>query len=138
MLSALNIVNLSIAPVEAIIALSIVFLATELAKGKRDTLTWKYPASVSASFGLLHGFGFAAVLNEIGLPQTELAMGLLFFNVGVEIGQLMFIFAVILAIKMLVRIKLDIQQVLLQKPAAYCVGTLASFWLVGRSASILF
>ncbi len=137
-LSALNIVNLSIAPVEAIIALSIVFLATELAKGKRDTLTWKYPASVSASFGLLHGFGFAAVLNEIGLPQTELAMGLLFFNVGVEIGQLMFIFAVILAIKMLVRIKLDIQQVLLQKPAAYCVGTLASFWLVGRSASILF
>ena len=69
-LSALNIVKLSIAPVEAIIALSIVFLATEIAKGRRNTLTWRYPVTVSASFGLLHGFGFAAVLNEIGLLRT--------------------------------------------------------------------
>jgi hypothetical protein len=94
--------------------------------------------NLSVPFGLLHGFGFAAVLNEIGLPQTELATGLLFFNIGVEIGQLMFVFAVILAIKMLMYIKLDMKQVLLQKPAIYSVGALASFWLVERSVVFLF
>ncbi len=136
-LSALKIVTLSIAPVEAIIALSIVFLSTEIAKGRRSTLTWKYPLTVSASFGLLHGFGFAALLKEIGLPQVELATGLLFFNVGVEIGQLIFVFAVLFVIKALLYIKIDMRQPILQKPVAYCVGSLASFWLLQRSASFL-
>ncbi len=137
-LSALGIVKLAIGPVEAIIALSIVFLATEIAKGQRDTLAWKYPVLVSASFGLLHGFGFAAVLNEIGLPQTELAAGLLFFNIGVEIGQLIFVLAVILVIKALARLGPDIQPAHFQNPAAYCVGAVASFWLLERSAGFLF
>jgi len=136
-LSALGIINLNVAAVEAIIALSVVFLATEVVKGKRDTLTWNYPVSVSASFGLLHGFGFAAVLKEIGLPQTELATGLLFFNIGVEIGQLIFVIAVILAIKILMHLKFDIQQSVVRKPIAYCVGTLASFWLLERSESFI-
>jgi hydrogenase/urease accessory protein HupE len=147
-LSALNIVNLSIAPVEAIIALSIVFLATEIAKGRRNTLTWRYPVAVSASFGLLHGFGFAAVLNEIGLPQTELATGLLFFNVGVEIGQLLFIFLVMVLFKATVSLLTKVKAVngfnytnmplfLLQKPTAYTIGILASYWLVERSISFL-
>ena len=70
-----------IAPVEACIALSIVFLATEIARTRRDTLTWRYPITVSASFGLLHGFGFASALGEIGLPQTEIPAALLCFNV---------------------------------------------------------
>lgn len=137
-MSSLNIINLSVAPVEAIIALSIIFLATEIAKGKRDTLTWKYPVTVSSSFGLLHGFGFAAVLNEIGLPQSELATGLLFFNVGVEIGQLLFIAAVLLILFIFKWLNIDLKQGLLQKPAAYFVGSLASFWLVERSVSFIF
>lgn len=136
-ISALGIVNLNIAAVEAIIALSIVFLATEIAKGKRNTLSWNYPVSVSASFGLLHGFGFATILNEIGLPQTELVTGLLFFNIGVEIGQLIFVMTVIGGIKILMHLKFDIQQPIIRKSIAYCVGTLASFWLIERSASFM-
>ncbi len=133
-LSALNLVTVSIAPVEAVIALSIVFLATEIAKEPRDTLTYKYPALVSVCFGLLHGFGFASVLKEIGLPQTELATSLLFFNIGVEIGQIMFIFAVIILFKILLAIT-NISNDKLRKlevPAAYVVGSLASFWMVER------
>jgi hydrogenase/urease accessory protein HupE len=136
-ISALGIVNLNVAAVEAIIALSIVFLATEIAKGKQNTLSWNYPVSVSASFGLLHGFGFAAVLNEIGLPQTELATGLLFFNIGVEIGQLFFVLVILLLVKTLMWVNLAFRCTILQKPIAYCVGTLSSYWLLERSASFI-
>ena len=140
-LSALGIVKLAIGPVEAIIALSIVFLATEIYKGKRDSLTWKYPVTVSTSFGLLHGFGFAAVLNEIGLPQTELVTGLLFFNIGVEIGQLIFVVAAVLLFKLLtllnMKMNVDINKAVLQKSLAYGVGSLASFWLIERSVEFL-
>ena len=97
-LSALNIVNIPVPPVEAVIALSIIFVATEIAKGSKDTFTYKYPIAVSSSFGLLHGFGFASVLKEIGLPQTEIISSLLFFNIGVEIGQLLFISGFILRV----------------------------------------
>jgi len=137
-LSALNFVTLSIAPVEAIIALSIVFLATEIAKGKRETYTWKYPVTVSSTFGLLHGFGFATVLNEIGLPQTEVVTGLLFFNIGVEIGQLAFIMTILMFLKLGDLLGINFKQALLAKPTAYVIGTLASFWLIERSASFLF
>ena len=70
-LAALDLVRVPVPPVEATIALSIVFLATEIARDRRDTLTWRYPIAVAGSFGLLHGFGFASVLSEIGLPQTR-------------------------------------------------------------------
>ena len=82
-------------PVEAAIALSVVFMAWEIAKGNEKSLTHRYPVAVSSSFGLLHGFGFAAVLRDIGLPQTELPTALLFFNVGVEIGQILFVLALL-------------------------------------------
>lgn len=95
-LSALEWVRLPLPPVEAVIALSIIFLATEIIKDNRETLTWRYPVAVSSSFGLLHGFGFAAALADIGLPQTELITGLLFFNVGVEVGQVFFASAVLI------------------------------------------
>ena len=135
-LSALNIVTLQVAPVEAIIALSIVFLATEIAKGERASLTWKYPIAVSGSFGLLHGFGFAAVLNEIGLPETEIVTGLLFFNIGVEVGQILFVMGMILLIKAVKPLLIN-KQILsfrvLEKTAAYGVGALASYWLIDRS-----
>jgi len=140
-LSALDLVRLPVPPVEAVIALSIVFLAMEIARGKRDSLTYRYPIAVSASFGLLHGFGFAAVLREIGLPQTEIPTALLFFNIGVEIGQILFVTAVIavfLGAVFLTR-KLKYQYVTKQlilikveRPAAYIVGSLASFWMIER------
>jgi len=86
-LSALEWVRL---PVPPVMALSIVFLASEIIKGRRNNLTSRHPIAVSSAFGLLHGFGFAAVLSEVSLPQAELLTGLLFFNLGVEIRQVIF------------------------------------------------
>ena len=133
-LSALNIVRVPIAPVETLIALSIVFLASEIAKEPRDTLTYRYPALVSVAFGLLHGLGFASVLREIGLPQTELVTGLLFFNVGVEIGQLAFIAAIILIYKLYILATKGKQYNLLtlEKPLTYVIGSIAAFWMIER------
>ncbi|HEY0942354.1 MAG TPA: HupE/UreJ family protein [Steroidobacter sp.] len=137
-LSALQIVRLPVAPVEAAIALSIVFLATEIARGPRQSLTWRYPIAVSTSFGLLHGFGFAAALEEIGLPQTELATGLLFFNVGVEIGQVLFAAGVIAVMRLIERFvarSRAVNEGALRTVAGYLVGTLAVFWLIQRGAA---
>ena len=92
-LATLGIVRVPIAPVEAMIALSIVFLAGELARPASDSFSRRFPAALSFVFGLLHGFGFASALGEIGLPAGELAVGLVFFNLGVEAGQLAFIIA---------------------------------------------
>jgi len=133
-LSALNILRVPIAPVETVIALSIVFLATEIAKEPRDTLTYQYPALVSVAFGLLHGMGFASVLREIGLPQTEIVTGLLFFNIGVEIGQLAFIAAIILIYKvyLLAAKGKELKLLSLEKPAAYVIGSIAAFWMIQR------
>ncbi len=133
-LAALNIVRVPVAPVEAVIALSIVFLATEIAKEPRNTLTYKYPALVSIAFGLLHGLGFASVLRQIGLPQSEIATGLLFFNIGVEIGQLAFIAMIILIYKLYIIVTKGraINLLSLEKPAAYVIGSIAAFWMIER------
>ena len=141
-LSALDLIRVPVPPIEAVIALSVVFLATEIAKGKRNNLTWRYPIAVSGSFGLLHGLGFAAVLNEIGLPQTELVTGLLFFNAGVEIGQVLFAAVVIAGLHLLKRVAsygmsekaLDTR---LRYAMSYGVGCTAAYWLVERSANFL-
>ena len=133
-LSALNIVNIPVPPVEAVIALSIIFVATEIAKGSKDTFTYKYPIAVSSSFGLLHGFGFASVLKEIGLPQTEIISSLLFFNIGVEIGQLLFISGFILIMLLCKSIfnKSYDYFTRFERPAAYIIGSLATFWMIQR------
>ena len=94
-LAALDLLRIPTPPVEAVIALSVVFLAWEIARGDADSLTHRLPVVVSVAFGLLHGFGFATVLREVGLPQTELPIALLFFNVGVEIGQVLFVLGVL-------------------------------------------
>lgn len=142
-LSALGVVRVPVPPVEAAIALSIVFLAVEIVRGDPNSLTYRYPIAVSSSFGLLHGFGFAAVLGETGLPQTEVTTALLFFNVGVELGQLMFIGAVIAiyqgagwARKRATGRDFSIDTLRpFQTPAAYVVGMLAAFWMIQRVAS---
>jgi hydrogenase/urease accessory protein HupE len=142
-LSALDWVRVPVAPVEAAIALSIVFLAVEIVRGDRDSLTYRYPIAVASSFGLLHGFGFAAVLGETGLPQTEIPAALLFFNLGVEVGQIVFV-ATVIAVYQLVRfvgrvtlgrdLSIDALRPL-QTPAAYAVGMLAAFWMIERVAT---
>jgi hydrogenase/urease accessory protein HupE len=142
-LSALGLVRVPIPPVEAAIALSIVFLAVEIVRGDNNSLTYRYPIAVAASFGLLHGFGFAAVLGETGLPQTEIPAALLFFNVGVELGQIAFVLAVVLVyqlIRFAGRTLMDRDLSIaalrpLQAPAAYAVGILASFWMIQRVAT---
>jgi hypothetical protein len=132
-LAALDVVHLPTRAIEGVIALSIVFLAVELAKGPRDTLTWRMPIVVASAFGLLHGFGFAVVLSEIGLPSQGLVAALLGFNLGIELGQIVFA-ALILVILRLVR-KVDRRgaaQWPVQKLAGYAVGILASFWMFQR------
>jgi hydrogenase/urease accessory protein HupE len=142
-LSALGLVHVPVAPVEAAIALSIVFLAVEIVRGDKSSLTYRYPIAVASSFGLLHGFGFAAVLGETGLPQTEIPAALAFFNLGVELGQIIFVAAVIgiygitrRAVRSLGGGDLSLGALRpLQKPAAYLVGSVASFWMVQRIAA---
>jgi hydrogenase/urease accessory protein HupE len=138
-LAALDVVRVPVPPLEAAIALSIVFVASELVRPNRDTLTWRYPVVVSGGFGLLHGFGFAAVLGEIGLPQTEVPLALLFFNVGVEIGQIGFILFLAGVFFLLSRgISFWKKQAVTyevsdwMKPVGYVVGTLACFWTFER------
>ena len=92
-MEALAAVNVPGPPIEATIALSIAFVAAEIIHGRqgRPGLMERYPWTVAFIFGLLHGFGFASALTQIGLPQQSITLALLFFNVGVEMGQLLFI-----------------------------------------------
>lgn len=136
-LSALEVVRFPAAPVETLIAFSILFLAVEIARGNRQTLTYRRPVLVSTSFGLLHGFGFASVLQDIGLPQTEVVTGLLFFNVGVEIGQVLFIAVGAAIVYGLKRITSDTVQSIAQTLAIYVVGVLASYWMYDRALGVI-
>lgn len=120
--------------VEVLIALSIVFLAVELAKGPRDTLAQRLPWVVAFAFGLLHGFGFAGALREIGLPEGEVPAALVSFNLGVEAGQLAVI-AAVLAIRALVgRLAPTVEQPLLRL-STYAIGITGAFWLIERIAA---
>lgn len=141
-LSALKIIQLPIAPIEATIALSIVFLCYEIIHHHqdKDSLSYRYPILVASSFGLLHGLGFAAVLGEIGLPRKYNIEALLFFNVGVEIGQILFIVALFIVVRLMSLIigkLLDASQrrrlhAFGLKIAIYCVGILAAYWMFER------
>ena len=120
-------------PVEAIIALSIVFVAAEIVRGLQGKpgLTARAPWVVAFSFGLLHGFGFAGALAEVGLPQKAIPVALLTFNVGVELGQLIFVAFVVAVRALLVRVPA-------KGPAwtpyfmPYAIGSIAMFWVIER------
>ncbi len=131
-LAALGYVNFPTPPVEAVIALSIVFLAVEIIKNLngKQTLTSKKPWLVAFTFGLLHGFGFAGALANIGLPQNDIPLALAFFNVGVEFGQIVFVVAVLVVIKLL-SYKKEWPIIIKQIPA-YAIGSLATFWMIER------
>lgn len=134
-LAALQVVVLPVPPIEAAIALSVLFLATEMTRGRTNNITWNYPVAVSSSFGLLHGLGFAAVLSEIGLPQTELMTGLVFFNVGVEIGQVLFALVVIAALRFLHQWSWFIAKG--QAVIGYFAGSVAAYWFIERTAAFM-
>ncbi|HZN99192.1 MAG TPA: HupE/UreJ family protein [Gemmatimonadales bacterium] len=129
-------------PVEACIALSILFVARETVCSRKGHpgLTERWPWVVSFAFGLLHGFGFAGALSEVGLPQAAIPVALLFFNVGVEVGQLLFIAA---AVAFLVGGRKTVQRFFPEgfnpQPAAfirlappYAIGSVAMFWVMQR------
>jgi hypothetical protein len=142
--ATLGFVHVPSAPVEAIIALSILFLASELARrravatGVGDdaaNFTARFPWIVAFSFGLLHGFGFAGALSEVGVPEQAVPLALLFFNVGVELGQLLFI-AAVFGFAWLVRLTAVRVPQVWQRAVAYGIGSVAAFWAIERTFAI--
>jgi hydrogenase/urease accessory protein HupE len=138
--ATLGLVHMPGPPVEAAIALSIVFVASEIIHSRqgRPGLTERFPWVVAFIFGLLHGFGFAGALSEIGLPQQEIPTALLFFNVGVEIGQLLFIASVFATIALARQM---MRHIAVPRPTwawvvpPYAIGSVAAFWTIQRIAA---
>jgi hydrogenase/urease accessory protein HupE len=134
-LATLGVIDLPGPPVEATIALSIVFVANEIIAQTRgrEGLAAKKPWLVAFSFGLLHGLGFAGALAEVGLPQNAIPLALLFFNVGVEVGQLLFIAAVLALARLAQRMAGGfVQPAAVSVAAAYAIGGIASYWVIDR------
>ena len=134
--ATLGFVHVPQQPVEAAIALSIVFVASEIihARQGREGLARRYPWIVAFAFGLLHGFGFAGALTEVGLPENSIPLALLFFNIGVELGQLAFVVAALLASALMLRMMRQIPN-WLPTASAYAIGIMASYWTLDRVLS---
>jgi hydrogenase/urease accessory protein HupE len=143
--ATLGFVNVPGPPLEATIALSIMLVAVEILNARRGkpSLTARLPWLVAFCFGLLHGFGFAGALAEVGLPQHAIAIALLFFNVGVEIGQLIFVAAVLSLISLLRNAASRLLEPAAIQPAlnrldvtvAYAIGVMAAYWLIERTTA---
>ena len=133
-LATLGFVHVPGPPVEAIIALSIIFVASEIIRGRQGKpgLTARWPWIVSFTFGLLHGFGFAGALSEVGLPQHSIPMALLTFNLGVEAGQLMFVAVAIVLYAIGRRARIKPREWVYAVPA-YVIGGIAAFWFIQRT-----
>ena len=135
-LVALDVIRVSVPAVETVIALSIVMLACEIARNDRTTLTWRRPLLVACGFGLVHGAGFAAALTETGLPQTEKISALLFFNLGVEAGQLLIIAVVFTGLWAVSRLYRSLPRAYenqqLRLVFSYTLGIVSAFWFVER------
>ncbi|MGI9351155.1 MAG: HupE/UreJ family protein [Rhizobiaceae bacterium] len=143
--ASLGYVSLPGPPVEAVIALSIMFLASELVlrRSGQMRLSERYPWIVSFCFGLLHGFGFAGALREIGLPQGDVPLALLSFNIGVEIGQLAFVALVLILAwganrlaPMVVRIIRD-PDAKIAVISAYAIGGVSAYWFIDRLSGFI-
>jgi len=135
-LSALGVVHLPQPPVEATIALSILFLASELARRDANAgMALQRPWVVAFAFGLLHGFGFAGALAEIGLPQGDIPLALLLFNLGVEAGQVAFV-ACVYPLLLLVR-RIHCWPRWAGALPVYAVGAVSGFWWLQRMVPIL-
>lgn len=142
LLCVLGLVPVAAPPIEAAIALSIVVVAAEIARGTQDSITRKYPVAVASAFGLLHGLGFATVLVDIGLPQTEVVVSLLSFNVGIEVGQIAFVGLFWIALRLTNHLRASEKQteaffVPFERGLIYPVGILAAFWTLQRASGFL-
>lgn len=134
--STLGWVQVAQAPVEAVIALSILFLAVELAKKYTPpSLTQRAPWIVAFIFGLLHGFGFAGALREVGLPPSDIPVALITFNVGVELGQLLFV-AAMLALWSTIRHLYKKIPSWLTSAGVYAMGSVSAFWFITRTIQL--
>ena len=136
-LATLDLVRVPGPPVEAVIALSIVFVAAEVIRSRQGYpgLTERAPWLVAFTFGLLHGFGFAGALSEVGLPQHAIPMALLTFNLGVELGQLLFVAAVLVVTSIARKFETSPPDWVCRVPA-YTIGSLAAFWMIERTAAL--
>ncbi len=134
-LATLGVVHLAPLPLEALIALSILFLGPEIVKARRghSTFTLRHPWVVAFLFGLLHGIGFAGGLTEVGLPRQDIPLALLMFNLGVEAGQLAFVAVVLLIVRAFKVLAIEWPAWARALPA-YVVGSLGAFWTVQRVA----
>jgi len=133
-LASLDVIRIPVPPVEACIALSIVFVAVEIIRAERSApgLAARWPWVVAFTFGLLHGLGFAAALEEIGLPQSDIVVALLFFNLGVEAGQLWFV-AMLLGLIWMIKVSGVSLPKLASRLALYLIGSVAAFWTIERT-----
>lgn len=136
--SVLGYIPLDRAPIEAAIALSIVLLAREIVVAGRgvEHLTHRKPWLVAFVFGLLHGLGFAGALGDIGLPASAIPLALLFFNLGVEAGQLVFVFALLATYRWVTRGALATRLGKLEPALGYGLGALATLWLFERLPAV--
>ncbi|MFC6657366.1 HupE/UreJ family protein [Roseibium salinum] len=133
--ATLGLISIPQPPIEALIALSIVFVAAEVVRKQqgRSDLSSRYPWIIAFLFGLLHGFGFGGALRDIGLPQKDVPLALLTFNLGVEAGQLIFIALVLLSVLALKPLAWSTRP---QVPAAYFIGSLSAFWFIERMTAL--
>lgn len=131
--AALGFVHIATKPVEATIALSIAFVAAEITQRDqgRDSIAARAPWVVALAFGLLHGLGFAGSLSQVGLPERHIPVALLFFNVGVELGQILFIGAMLGLVAIARQMRSSVPHWASLLPA-YAIGTLAMFWVFER------
>jgi len=134
-LATLGIVHVPSRPVEVVIALSIVFVAAEIVQARRGRagLAAQMPWIVAFIFGLLHGFGFAGALSAVGLPEGQIPVALLFFNLGVEAGQLLFVAAMLALVAGARRIRIAWPR-WAELVLPYAIGSLAMFWVMQRVA----
>jgi hydrogenase/urease accessory protein HupE len=132
-LAALGYANLPSGPIEVLIAASVLVLAVELAReAPEPTLMRRYPWPMALCFGLLHGMGFAGALREVGLPMGEIPIALFSFNVGIELGQLVFVLALAALFPLVRRLPIPFPQ----RTAVYVMGSMAAFWMIQRVVAI--
>ena len=133
-LAALGYANLPSGPIEFLIACSVLVLAVELARHEEEpSLMRRYPWPMALVFGLLHGMGFAGALREVGLPSGEIPMALFSFNVGIELGQLVFVVGLIALTPLVRRLPVPLPT----RAAVYVMGSLAAYWVIERGAAIV-
>ena len=137
-IATLGYAQIPIAPLNAALALSILFLGPEIVRCWRGetSFTIQHPWVVAFAFGLIHGFGFASALTSAGLPRTDLPLALLSFNIGVELGQVAFVMLIVLLERSFRQLQIRWPRWVEALPG-YAVGSVGAFWMIQRTAILL-